>query len=523
MTNIVYKRLPSRYGVIPNEDESAVYGTYDIIVPAHFINNKTGDLLPFVSAAWQPVLDRMKDERDNIVRAYIDEIAANETDETQREQLKQIHNADIKKQVEYIRSKHKDKYEDLLARFKAVDKTKTLIIPADVSAWSRRVFDTRAPDDDNELTKWAEQRIKDSWPTGVMRQSPTVQWLGRQGIRYPAGANLGDFVARAGIDILSIPIDTPLGIISLYNSLRTNPKDTITQFPKAVLDTLYEKYGGFDKIVTSLSESPVNTFADILGAIAIAKGMVKTAARGAATMSPRARQLIPLAEEAAAKHKTVTPGVLKEVNRKKYDAIRQDEIRMMNDLSQMQTKLDALSELVHESQRVGYDAITRMLGKELDDLANTLDAIRKQIDAKRVQYNTYLNIPIEQKITGLPSKIDELMQRANEVAAASAADYRMMSAMIDDTMRRRGVTPMLVRGAALQPRYEQLLLSAPGTAPKAVRKGMADRIDTIIGELLEVHNKKKQAKSKVELNQLERRLKELESQLQKELGGYLQP
>jgi len=515
MTNIVYKRLPSRYGVIPNEDESAVYGTYDIIVPAHFINNKTGDLLPFVSAVWQPVLDRMKDERDNIVRSYIDEIAANETDETQREQLKQIHNADIKKQVEYIRSKHKDKYEDLLARFKAVDKTKTLIIPADVSAWSRRVFDSRAPDDDNELTKWAEQRIKDSWPTGVMRQSPTVQWLGRQGIRYPAGANLGDFVARAGIDILSIPIDTPLGIISLYNSLRTNPKDTIARLPAAVLDTLYEKYGGFDKIVTSLSESPINTVADILGAIALTKSVVKTAARGAATMSPRARQLIPLAEEATAKHKTVTPGVLKEINKQKYDAIRQDEIRMMNDLSQMQTKLDALSELVHESQRVGSD--TRMLGKELDDLAKTLDATRRKIDAK----HKHLNIPIEQKITG--SKIDELMQRANEVAAASAADYHMMSAMIDDTMRRRGVTPMLVKGAALRPQYEMLLLSAPGTAPKAVRKGMADRIDTIIEELLDVQDKQRRTKSKSELKQLENRLNELESQLQRELGGYLQP
>ena len=514
-TTIVYTRLPTRYGAIHDKDGVEAYGPYDIVVPEQYVDLKTKNLLPWVKEAWKPVLDHMKAERDNIVRNYLDEIAADETDKEALKQLKQLRKQKVQEQVDYI--KNKGKYDDLLERFKSVDKTKTLIIPADVSAWSRRVFDSRAPDDDNELTKWAEQRIKDSWPTGVMRQSPTVQWLGRQGIRYPAGANLGDFVARAGIDMLSIPVDTPLGMISLFKSVLSNPKDTIARLPAAVLDTLYEKYGGFDKIVTSLSESPINTFADILGAIALAKGMVKTAARGAATMSPRARQLIPLAEEATAKHKTVTPKVLKEINKQKYDAIRQDEIRMMNDLSQMQTKLDALSELVHESQRVGSDTLTRMLGKELDDLAKTLDATRRKIDAK----HKHLNIPIEQKITG--SKIDELMQRANEVAAASAADHRMMSAMIDDTMRRRGVTPMLVKGAALRPQYEMLLLSAPGTAHKAVRKGMADRIDTIIEELLDVHNKKKQAKSKDELNKLERRLKELESQLQKEIGGYLQP
>jgi hypothetical protein len=112
----------------------------------------TEDLLPWVKERGQPVLDRMKAERDKEISDYLDTIADDEND------LKELRKKKLKEQLEYI--KQKGKYDDLLARFKAADKTKTLIIPADVSAWSRWYFDTKAPDNDNELTKWARKKLK---------------------------------------------------------------------------------------------------------------------------------------------------------------------------------------------------------------------------------------------------------------------------------------------------------------------------------------------------------------------------
>jgi len=580
MTNIVYKRLPTRYGVIYNDDKTAAYGPYDIVVPEQYIDPATGDLLPWVEKEWSSVLNRMRYERDKVVGDYL---AAVEPDKTIRKQLQK---KGTEEQVDYIRSRDKDKYDDLLARFRSIDKTKTLIIPADVSAWSRRVFDTQAPSNDNELTEWAEKKIKESLPTGVMRYSPTVQFLAKRGVRYPTGANLSDFAARAGIDLMSIPIDTPLGMISLFNNLLSNPKDTIARLPAAVLDTLNEKYGGQEKIVTSLSESPVNTFVDIMSALSLAKGVGKAASYMAAAFSPqRVKQLIPLAEETTKKGRAVTSPVLKEVSRQKYDAIRRNEISAVTKLKKLQDTLDDLKQDAKKSY--GLDNIDDMIAidKKLDMLHNDVDTIGNKLVAKRQTYPVELDtyqpidavkkevkellpyppkrqkVPIETKITELSSKIDELMQQAKKIAEEAnariggdvsdladltqlyagkreyipspganrfifsdyASDYKMLQDTIDATMRGPGLDPLIVKGTALQPQYRRLWLSIPGTAPKAVRKGMADRIDTIIGELLDVQAKQRRTKSKVELNQLERRLKELESQLQKELGGYLQP
>jgi hypothetical protein len=580
MTNIVYKRLPTRYGAILNDDKSAAYGSYDIVVPEQYIDPSTGDLLPWVEKAWEPVLNRMRAERDKVVGDYL---AMVEPDKTI---LKQLRKKDAEEQVDYIRSKSKDKYDDLLDRFRAIDKTKTLIIPADVSAWSRWYFDTKAPDNDNELTKWAEEKIKESWPTGVMRYSPTVQLLGKHGIRYPAGANLGDFAGRAGIDLMSIPIDTPLGMVSLYNSLKSNARDTLTQFPAAVLNTLQDKYGGLDKIVTSFSESPVNTFIDILCALSLAKGIGKAASYTAAAISPqRVKQLIPLAEEAAKKGRAVTSPVLKEVSRQKYDAIRRNEINALTKLEKLQNTLDELKQDAEKSYGLSNIDDIIAIDKKLDMLQNDVDTIGNKLVAKRqtypVELDTYQpfdavkkevkellpyppkrqNVPIEKKITELSSKLDDMIQQAKKIAEESnariggdvndladltqlyagkreyipspganrftladyASDSKTLQDTIDATMRWPSIDPIVVKGTALQPQYEMMLPSIQGTAPKAVRMGMTDRIDTIIGELLDVQDKQRRTKSKSELKQLENRLNELEKQLQKELGGYLYP
>jgi hypothetical protein len=571
--NIVYKRLPTRYGVIANEDESEAYGPYDIIVPEQYIDKTTEDLLPFVKEKWQPVLDRMKAERDKEISDYLDTIADDEND------LKELRKKKLKEQLEYI--KQKGKYDDLLARFKAADKTKTLIIPADVSAWSRWYFDTKAPDNDNELTKWAEEKIKASWPTGVMRYSPTVQLLGKHGIRYPAGANLGDFAGRAGIDLMSIPIDTPLGMVSLYNSLKSNARDTLTQFPAAVLNTLQEKYGGLDKIVTSFSESPVNTFIDILGALSLAKGIGKVASHMAAAFgNPRVKSLIPLAEDAAQKGRAITPEVLKEVSNQKYDAIRKNEINNLNKLIETQTKMRGkLADLQRELANSKVDDMIA-IDKKLDMLNNELDTIGNEIAVKRQKYNVELDtlpnnkelvpyqhqlsadVPVDQKIIGITNKIDDMVQQSKKIAeeanariggdiqdldnlmglqtaghmgylpssssnkfdlANYASQHKTLQDTIDATMHWPGIDPIIVKGTALQPQHIGVLPLRATVNPQVVRREMRNRIDDIIAELIDVQNRKKRAKSKVELDRLDSQLNELENQLRNELGGYLQP
>jgi hypothetical protein len=50
--NIVYKRLPTRYGAIANEDESEAYGPYDIVVPEQYIDPNDRGLTAVGQGAW---------------------------------------------------------------------------------------------------------------------------------------------------------------------------------------------------------------------------------------------------------------------------------------------------------------------------------------------------------------------------------------------------------------------------------------------------------------------------------------
>jgi hypothetical protein len=408
-----------------------------------------------------------------------------------------------------------------------------------------------------------------------------VQLLGKHGIRYPAGANLGDFAGRAGIDLMSIPIDTPLGMVSLYNSLKSNARDTLTQFPAAVLNTLQEKYGGLDKIVTSFSESPVNTFIDILGALSLAKGIGKVASHMAAAFgNPRVKSLIPLAEDAAQKGRAITPEVLKEVSNQKYDAIRKNEINNLNKLIETQTKMRGkLADLQRELANSKVDDMIA-IDKKLDMLNNELDTIGNEIAVKRQKYNVELDtlpnnkelvpyqhqlsadVPVDQKIIGITNKIDDMVQQSKKIAeeanariggdiqdldnlmglqtaghmgylpssssnkfdlANYASQHKTLQDTIDATMHWPGIDPIIVKGTALQPQHIGVLPLRATVNPQVVRREMRNRIDDIIAELIDVQNRKKRAKSKVELDRLDSQLNELENQLRNELGGYLQP
>jgi hypothetical protein len=361
--------------------------------------------------------------------------------------------------------------------------------------------------------------------------------------------------------------------------LKSNARDTLTQFPAAVLNTLQEKYGGLDKIVTSLSESPISTFADVLSAIGLAKGIGKTVATGVAASSKRLRPLIPLAEEAAEKGRAITPPVLKEIGRNKYDMISKNELSNVSNLSSIQNKLAELKDMLKKSKDVSpSDDII----KQLDILDNEVDTIGKKIAADRSTYGVELDTlpdmqptPIQdkllynpnpptdvspkQKIAGLSNKIDDMMQQSAKIAEEATAriggdidglhelmqysarnkmgyvpmptsdswtlsQYASNYKTLGDTIDAMSIPDMaIIGGTALQPQSEMMLPSLQGTLPKAVRMGMTDRIDDIIAELIDVQNRKKRAKSNAELDRLDSQLNELENQLRNELVGYLQP